>query len=249
MKKFEKSIEKLFFKGKETKWSKWLSYMIIDVILMLLIFYILLNTIIYNITGSLYLPGSGFRLNFLGDDYIPFIPEMVIFYIYLFYSMVIISMIYFAFVESEKGYAFAWSLVIINLIADIIYIFFPVSTYVWREQILANASQYQGNFFAQAVFGYFNSDTSFNCFPSLHAAVSTITFYTWYRYYKIKPNLKKLSITIIIFIIAAGVILSTLFVKQHYILDEIAGILLAYVVGKFIFNRIWKSPKKQEDTS
>ncbi|MFX1496481.1 MAG: phosphatase PAP2 family protein [Promethearchaeota archaeon] len=248
MKKFEKGIEKLFFKGKESKWSKWLSYMIIDVVLMLVIFYLLLNTIIYNITGSLYPPGSGFRLNFLGDDYIPFIPEMVIFYIYLFYSMVIISMIYFAFVKSEKGYAFAWSLVIINLIADIIYIFFPVSTYVWRVQ-LENASQYQGNFFAQIVFGYFNSDTSFNCFPSLHAAVSTITFYAWYRYYKIKPNLKKLSITVITFIIAAGVILSTLFVKQHYILDEIAGILLAYLVGRFIFNRIWKSPKKQENTS
>ena len=81
MKKFEKSIEKLFFKGKETKWSKWLSYMIIDAVLMLVIFYLLLNIIIYNFTGSLYPLGSGFRLNFLGDDYIPFIPQMVIFYI------------------------------------------------------------------------------------------------------------------------------------------------------------------------
>ena len=158
-------------------------------------------------------------------------------------------MIYFAFIESEKGYALAWSLVVINLIADIIYIFFPVSTYVWREEILANASRYQGNIFAQVVFNYYNTDTSFNCFPSLHAAVSTITFYAWYRYYKLKPNLKKLSITIITFIIATGVILSTLFVKQHYILDEIAGILLAYLVGRILFNRIWKTPIKQENTS
>jgi membrane-associated phospholipid phosphatase len=240
MKKFEHGIEKLFFKGKETKWSKWLSYMIINVILMLGVFYILLNTIIYNFTGSLYPPETGFRLNFLGDNYIPFIPEMVIFYIYLFYSMVIISMIYFAFIDSTKGYALAWSLVIINLIADIIYIVFPVSTFVWREQILANASQYQGNFFAQAVFNYYNTDTSFNCFPSLHAAVSTIIFYAWYRYYKLKPNIIKLIITITTFIIATGVILSTLFVKQHYILDEIAGILLAYLVGRFIFNRLLK---------
>jgi membrane-associated phospholipid phosphatase len=240
MKKFEKNVEKLFFNGKETKWSKWFSYMIVDVILIVVVFYILLNRIIYGFTGSLYPPGSGFRLNFLGDDYIPFIPQMVIFYVYLFYPMGIISMMYFAFIESEKGYAFAWSLVIINLIAGVIYFFFPVSTYVWREQILANASQYQGNFFAQVVFNIYNTDTSFNCFPSLHAAVSTITFYAWYRYYKLKPNLKKLTIAIVTLIIATGVILSTLFVKQHYILDEIAGTLLAYLVGRFIFNRLWK---------
>ena len=245
MKTFEKVIEKLFFKGKETKWSTWLSYMIVDVILMVLIFYVILNNIVYNITGSLYPPGSGFRLNFLGDDYIPFIPQMVIFYYYLFYSMVIISMIYFAFITPKKGYALGWSLVIINLIAAIIYFFFPVSVYVWREQILANASQYQGNFFAQVVFGIYSTDTSFNCFPSLHAAVSTITFYTWYRYYKRNPNWEKLIISIITFIIAAGVILSTLFIKQHYILDEIAGILLAYLVGRFTFNRLWKSSNQE----
>ncbi|MEJ2249807.1 MAG: phosphatase PAP2 family protein [Candidatus Lokiarchaeota archaeon] len=245
MKKFEKGIEKLFFKGNETKWSSWLSYMIVDVILMVLIFYIILNTLFYDFTGSIYPPGTGFRLNYLGDDFIPFIPQMVIFYYYLFYPMTIISMVYFAFIVPKKGYAFAWSLVIINLIACIIYLFFPVSTYLWREQILANASQYQGNFFAQVVFGIFNSDTSFNCFPSLHAAVSTITFYAWYRYYKRDPNLIKLTVVIVTFIIAAGVILSTLFVKQHYILDEIAGILLAYLVGRFIFNWLWKSSNQQ----
>ena len=75
MKKFERGIEKLFFKGKETKWSKWLSYMIINVILMLGVFYVFLNIIIYNFTGSLYPPGSGFRLDFLGDNFIPFIPR------------------------------------------------------------------------------------------------------------------------------------------------------------------------------
>ena len=245
MKKFEKIIEKLFFKGKETKWSKWLSYMFINVILMVLIFYIILNTIVYNFTGSLYPPGSGFRLNFLGDDYIPFIPQMVIFYIYLFYPMGVISMVYFAFIEPKKGNAFAWSLVIIGLIASIIYIFFPVSVYVWRQQILANAIHYQGNFFAQVVFSIYHTDTSFNCFPSLHAAVSTITFYAWYRYYRRKPNLMKLIISIVTFIVAAGVILSTLFIKQHYILDEIAGILLAYLVGRFVFDWLWKSSNRE----
>jgi membrane-associated phospholipid phosphatase len=37
-----------------------------------------------------------------------------------------------------------------------------------------------------------------------------------------------------------GVILSTLFLKQHYVADEIAGIVLAYGIGRPLFNRLWK---------
>ncbi|MHA1413238.1 MAG: phosphatase PAP2 family protein, partial [Promethearchaeota archaeon] len=175
-------IEKAFFKEKSTKWSKWLSYAIVNFFLMVVVFYILLNTIAYDWTGSLYPEGTGFHLDFLGDNLIPFIPEMAIFYIYLFYSMVILSMVYFAFVDGEKGYALSWSLVIINAIAILVYIVFPVSTYWWRQDLFAIENLYKGNFFAEAMFGYYRSDTSFNCLPSLHAAVSVIIFYAWYRY-------------------------------------------------------------------
>jgi len=37
----------------------------------------------------------------------------------------------------------------------------------------------------------------------------------------------------IAFVIAAGVILSTLFIKQHYIADEVAGIGLAWIVEHY----------------
>jgi hypothetical protein len=40
------------------------------------------------------------------------------------------------------------------------------------------------------------------------------------------------------------VVLSTLFVKQHYIADEIAGIALAFVIGKFAFKRLWNSEQE-----
>jgi membrane-associated phospholipid phosphatase len=47
-------------------------------------------------------------------------------------------------------------------------------------------------------------------------------------------------VAIVALVVAAGVILSTLFIKQHYIVDEIAGILLAWGVGRPIFNHFWK---------
>jgi membrane-associated phospholipid phosphatase len=56
----QRSIERVFFRGKSTRSSVYLAYAIGNVILMLLLFYILLNRIAYDWTGSLYPVGSGF---------------------------------------------------------------------------------------------------------------------------------------------------------------------------------------------
>jgi membrane-associated phospholipid phosphatase len=245
--KFQSAIERIFFRAKSTRTSVYLTYVIGNVVLMLLLFYFLLNNVAYDWTGRLYPVGSGFRLNavFGGlDNAIPFVPEMVIFYVYLFYPLVILTMLYFAFVEYKKGYALGWSLVIINAIAVLIYIVFPVSTYWWRQDLLAHPIV--GNFWANQVYNIYAEDPSFNCFPSLHAAVSTICFYTWFRYSKIKASNVTKGVTIAAFTIAAGVILSTLFIKQHYIADEVAGILLAWIIGTLLFNNLETSkPRKQ----
>jgi membrane-associated phospholipid phosphatase len=236
--RFQTAIEKTFFKGKSSRKSVYLTFAIGNVVLMLLLFYLLLNNFAYNWTGQLYPAGSGFRLNTGLDNAIPFVPQMVIFYIYLFYPLVILTMLFFAFVEYRKGYALGWSLVAINAIAILIYIVFPVSTYWYRQNLLSNPMV--GNFWATQVYNIFASDTSFNCFPSLHAAVSTICFFTWFQYAKIKPSKTTKAIAIAALAIAAGVILSTLFIKQHYIADEIAGIALAWIIGTVLFNKLWK---------
>jgi len=243
----QKGVEKLFFKNRSTIWSKRVAYMIGNVILMLVLFYVVLNTIAYDWTGSLYPEGTGFRLDWMFgglDAAIPFVPEMAIFYIYLFYGAVIFTMIYFGFIASEKGYALGWSLVVINLIAIIVYIFFPVSTHWYRVDLLAH--QLTGNPWAEAVYHVFATDTSFNCFPSLHAAVSTAVAYTWYRYARLKRMGIRTVMSIVMAIIATGVILSTLFVKQHYVADEVSGFLLAYVVSRILFNKLWKPLEPQE---
>ena len=191
--------------------------------------------ILYSWTGSLYSEGTGYRLDFLGENLIPFVPEMAIFYVFLFFPMLILTLIYFGFLDEEKGYGLGWSIVIMNAIASIIYIIFPVSTYWWRQELLGN--KIEGNFFADLMYFYYTHETSFNCLPSMHAGMSTICFFTWYQYYKIDPTFKRKIIAIIAFIIAVGVVLSTLFVKQHYIIDEIVGVALAFAVGMIVFRR------------
>lgn len=144
--RFQNAIEKAFFKGKSSRKSVYLTFAIGNVVLMLLLFYVVLNNFAYDWTGQLYPAGSGFRLNTGLDNAIPFVPQMVIFYVYLFYPLVILTMLYFAFVEYRKGYALGWSLVAINAIAVLIYIVFPVSTYWYRQNLLSNPIQWWATF-------------------------------------------------------------------------------------------------------
>ncbi len=227
-------------KGK-SKTRVYLTYVIINVVLMLVLFYLVLNTYAYDWTGQLYPEGSGFNLATGLDLAIPFIPETALFYVFLFYPLSLLTMVYFGFAEYRKGYALGLALIAINAIAIAIYVVFPVSTFWYRQDLLAHPIV--GSFWADQVYNVFSGDTSFNCFPSLHAAISTISAYTWFRYAQIKPNKITKTVSVVVAIIAAGVVLSTLFVKQHYIADEIAGVALALVVGKLVFDRFWKKPE------
>jgi membrane-associated phospholipid phosphatase len=233
---FQRRIRTLLFKGKHELWAERVSYGIENLFLMLVLFYVLLNTLLYNWTGALYSEGTGFRLDWVFgglDNHIPFVPEMAVVYVHLFYSFTVLSMLYFAFIAGRKGYALGWTLVIVHAVAILIYIVFPVSTYWYRAELLA--APLQDNPLAEVMYGYYASDTSFNCFPSLHAAVSAAIAYAWCSYAKSEPHVLKTIAAAAAIVIASAVVLSTLFVRQHYIIDEIAGVLLAVLVARCIF--------------
>ena len=238
----QRSLERVFFRGKSTKLTAHLTYIIGNVILILLFMRLLGVRIPYQWTAGLYPAGFAFHLDFLFgglEDVIPLVPQMIIFYLYLFYPMAVLTILYFTFVEYKKGYALGWSLVIINAIAIAIYLVFPVSVYWWHQEFLTHPIA--GNFWAAQVYRLWAFDSyDTHSFPSLHAAGSTICFYTWYQYCKAKPLATTKLVAIISFIITVGVILSTILIKQHYIADEIAGILLAIAVGRPMFKHLWK---------
>jgi membrane-associated phospholipid phosphatase len=236
---FQKLIEKILFRGRPSAWSRRLTFMIENIFLMLVVFYLLLNTLLYNWTGSLYPEGSGARLDVLFgglDNYIPFVPEMAVFYVYIFYSSVVVTMLFFAFIEPEKGYALSWMLVICNAVAIVVYMVFPVSTHDYRVALLAHPRQ---DFWAKVMYDYYKSDTSFNCFPSLHAAVTTCVAFIWYRYSRVRRNPLTAIVAAVAIAIAVGVVLSTLFVRQHYIADEVVGVALALTVGMICVEGLW----------
>jgi membrane-associated phospholipid phosphatase len=110
--------------------------------------------------------------------------------------------------RSVNAYLFAW------IAAYVFFMTYPT--------IAPRPEKYTGDGFA--VWGLeilYSSDPPYNCFPSLHVAHSFISALTVYRLHR------PLGVLSIIF--AALVALSTLFTKQHYVVDVIAGIALAAV--------------------
>jgi membrane-associated phospholipid phosphatase len=233
---WQRFVEKVFFRGRSTGVSEAVARIAANLFLVVGIFYILLNTIVYNWTGSLY--AQGFHLNTALDNLIPFAPAWAIFYLYLFYPLSALTMVWFTLVDYKRGYALAFSLILINLVADVVYMVFPVTTDIYRAALLAHPLV--GNPFADAMYAHYAGDPSFNCFPSLHAAVATICAYAWYRYARVTGRRWVLGVAIGMIVVAVGVVLSTLFVKQHYIADEVAGIALALVIGTWMFDAFWK---------
>lgn len=67
----------------------------------------------------------------------------------------------------------------------------------------------------------YSSDPPYNCFPSLHVAHSFVSALACYRVHR--------GVGVAAVFCASLVGISTLFTKQHYVLDVIAGVLLAFV--------------------
>jgi len=72
----------------------------------------------------------------------------------------------------------------------------------------------------------YDADPPYNCFPSLHVAHSFVSALTCYRLDRRLGHGALLC--------ASLVAISTLFTKQHYIADVVAGIVLAFVAYRLI---------------
>lgn len=152
------------------------------------------------------------------DYSIPPIMTWAIVYVFIFYPFVLYTIAYFSYIKPDRSLRFFVSLFIIYAVSYITYIVFPV------EMIRPTLDINSPNFFERVMAKYYESDPPLNCFPSLHAANSSIA-----AYHLSKEN-KKLSP--IFWLIALLVMISTLFVRQHVIADEIAGFLVAVIAGK-----------------
>jgi membrane-associated phospholipid phosphatase len=173
----------------------------------------------------LYIPinqwqNGGVQLNLPIDNNIPLYPPAIVPYLLgtvLFIVFPILAAIY---VKPKEFEAYAITILAATVISYLAYLIFP--TFVIRPEVTSN------DFFSRVIALLYQTDRSYNAAPSGH------TFYTLISCLYISSWLPKLKW--LWGILAALIILSTLFTRQHYVLDLVCGLvlaILAYIAGRF----------------
>ncbi|WP_165921037.1 phosphatase PAP2 family protein [Paenibacillus albiflavus] len=161
------------------------------------------------------------------DEHIPFVSWLIIPYV-LWYPLILTALIILYVKNLKLYYRTLIALCMGLVISYIIYYFYQ--TTMPRPDITPDG------LINSIVWLIYQTDQPYNCFPSIHVFTSYLVF-SAIRQCKNVPFMIRFG-----FIISAwSVILSTLFVKQHVILDAAGGIVLAqflyYIVGKCMHNR------------
>ena len=157
------------------------------------------------------------------DNSVPLVTFFIVFYI-LSYPWWIISPIIVAHTNKKRFYNWIIALMICYVICGVIYIFLP--TTITRPVIEnKNVFDWLNNF----IYLNDNPERAINLFPSFHCLISWFCFIGVRKQKNITKGYRLLAL-----IFAILICLSTQFVKQHYIVDLISGIVLAEVVFYFV---------------
>lgn len=158
-------------------------------------------------------------LNLVGnviDTKIPFVPAFFIPYC-IWYLMIFIIPYYLYYKDKDKFIKYTMAYILCSMIGNIVFISYPST--VARPTVTGTDI-----FSLIAKFIYW-IDTPTNCFPSLHCAISML-FILYICESKNTNTITKISVCIISILI----MLSTLFTKQHVVVDFISGDILALIV-------------------
>lgn len=161
--------------------------------------------------------------NYNIDNSIPFIPQFIIIY-NIFYPVIFISFYNIFNHDRDTYYKGIIAGILGYVIADIIFLIYPVE--MIRPDITNLNIDIIHNFVLQVTYKFDNPPI--NCFPSIHCIFCFQMIYSTMRCKNY--NYKYKLITIIILLL---IILSTLFVKQHYVID-VLGALVVCIITNFI---------------
>lgn len=183
------------------------------------ILFILQITLFYKLIQIYFPIGHIFKISFI-DENIPFFAPFIIPY----FLFPIIMLLPFVLVFKNKKIFIALSLTFLfaSALCNIIYILFQ--TTILRPEILSST------IFNKITLFIYSIDKPLNLFPSGH-----VTFTVLSNLCLLKINKK---IAYIIFPITILIILSTLFIKQHYIPDVFGGLILAFLSYQLIFKKM-----------
>ncbi len=159
------------------------------------------------------------------DDMIPFCEVFVVPYV-LWYLYVAGTLLYFALYNVDGFRKVSKYIIITQIVAMTIYILFPS-----RQDLRPEVFQRE-NIFTWIIGALYAFDTSTNVCPSLHVAYSLGIASVWVRERSVGKLWKVLMVTM-----AVLVCLSTVFIKQHSVLDGVVALPICLFAEWFCFVR------------
>lgn len=167
----------------------------------------------YIFIGELWIPGHALHVPAIPlDKAIPLKPSWSLIYGSL-YVFVVLPLLVVRQPEQIRRTVSAY--LMIWIIAYVCFLLYPT--------VAPHAAKIREQDFFGWVLGsiIYSCDVPYNCFPSLHVAHSFVSALTCYRVHR------GVGIAAVGWAFLIGI--STLYTKQHYILDVISGIFLAYI--------------------
>ena len=167
------------------------------------------------------------------DDMIPFLPVFVIPYV-VWYVYVPGGMLYNFFVDKNAFCKQILSVISGMAISIIIFCIYP-TTVDFRPSAEGDG------FFLWVCRLLFSNDKPVNVLPSMHCFEAVIIHLTAFRNEKLRRNI---TLRIGSIILSVLICLSTVFIKQHSVVDLVSGVALAYILYFLIYTLPEKVRKK-----
>lgn len=147
------------------------------------------------------------------DQIIPFQPSWVFVYV-LFYAYLFLPLFFFA--PQRTKQQFIWGYFFVCLVSHTIHLVMPVA--------LPRPTLEVTGFTSWLLNGIYNLDHPANTFPSIHVANTTLVTLFYSRH--VASNR---AVTATLWIITFLIAYSTVATRQHFFVDSIAGMVLAFV--------------------
>jgi membrane-associated phospholipid phosphatase len=172
-------------------------------------------------------PWKCFEVGCKWDAYIPFCEYFVVAYVmwFLYMAGTIVYLIY----KDAKAYEITMRFIILSFSITIaIYLLFPT------VQMMRPYNITRENFFMDVVQWFYRHDTPTNVCPSLHVIGTLATMYGALNSERLMQHRgMKAAYVIVGFLIC----ISTVFLKQHSIVDIFAGVVLCLLIGPFVIRK------------
>ncbi len=166
------------------------------------------------------------------DDMIPFCEYFIIPYVG-WYFLVFGSLLYFLLCNVESFTKLQKYIIFTQAVAMTVYILYP-NVQNLRPEVFP-----RDNIFSRLIGVIYTADTNTNVFPSLHVGYSIAIASAWLK----EKNASAIwKFFVVIFVIL--VCLSTVFLKQHSVLDGFASAAMCLVAEVVIYRDFWKAKIK-----